>query len=107
VLEVRDEESGIKSITYMIYDATLESEVWTSTEDAQTLPRVHVDERPEIPDGPDGPSQPTGPSEGHGRPVRVCTTELVNFRYLIPTPVACLVTLRPPVRFFLTALAVT
>jgi len=52
----RDKESGIKSITCTIYDATLKFDVWTTTEAPRKLPRAHTDHMP--PDTPEG-----GPEE--------------------------------------------
>jgi len=57
-LESEDEESGIKSITCTLYDATLKSDVWTTTQDAQRIPRAYGDYvEPESPEGPDWPDE--------------------------------------------------
>ena len=54
LLTVRDDESGIKSITSTIYDATTKRVVWTGTHGPQRLPLAHTDTDDLIPEDPEG-----------------------------------------------------
>jgi len=57
-LKVKDEQSGIKSITCTIYDATFNFNVWTTTQDAERLDQAHTDDvEPESPETPLNPER--------------------------------------------------
>jgi len=60
LLTVRDEQSGIKSITCTVYDATLKIDVWTTTQGPQRLPLAHIDTDDLVPEDPEDDENPEG-----------------------------------------------